>query len=270
MRPANHPNRVISPGPTSPPADEGSDHPNRVMPPQPARASVRRVQPPFSRPPDQLGIVTPDLDAEIRRWLEKGVGPFFTIGGAMLSHYEYLGQGSSPRVSAAFAQAGPLQLELINPIDDEPSIYREFVDGGGDGLHHFGWFSDDLERDRAAAEGPGRKLLQTGTVLGTPFAYYELAEPASASALIDTPSDSGRLAQAALDEAKTWDGKIVELLAPNKMSVKSFDEVRQASENWDGVTDPVRHLLGHAMEGAFELQTLAQRIGRWLREKRDG
>jgi hypothetical protein len=225
------------------------------------------MQAPFSRPPDQLGIVVGDLEAEIRRWLEQGVGPFFTIGGAMLSHYEYLGQGSSPRVDAAFAQVGSLQLELIHPMDDERSIYREFVDGGGDGLHHYGWFSDDLARDHAAAEGAGHKLLQTGTVLGTPFAYYELAEPGSPAAPIDAIDGDGAQARAAIEEAETWDGKIAELLAPNKMSVKSFDQVRQASEDWDGETDPVRHLLGHTMEGAFELQTLAQRVGRWLRER---
>lgn len=222
---------------------------------------------PFARPPDQLGIVVPDLETEVRRWLEQGVGPFFTIGGAMLSHYEYRGHKSSPRVSAAFGQAGPLQLELIHPDDAETSIYREFVDGGGNGLHHFGWFTGDLERDRAAAEAAGHTLLQTGTVLGTPFAYYELSEPGSAHSLLDATAFDGPDAQAALREGRAWDGRIAELLAPTSMSKKSFAEVRQAAESWDGETEPVRHLLGHVMEGAFELQTLAQRVGRWFRER---
>lgn len=225
------------------------------------------TQSPFSRPPDQLGIVVSDLEAEIKRWLDQGVGPFFTIGGAMLSHYEYLGHKSSPRVSAAFGQVGPLQLELIHPDDDEPSIYREFVDGGGNGLHHFGWFSDDLDGDRARSERTGNTLLQTGTVLGTPFAYYQLSQPGSPDALIGAGTLTGPTGEAALSEARTWDGAIAELLAPDARSRKTFAGVTAAAESWDGETEPVRHLLGHVTEGAFELQTLAQRIGRWFRER---
>ncbi|MEZ4597123.1 MAG: VOC family protein [Chloroflexota bacterium] len=226
------------------------------------------MQAPFTRPPDQLGIVVPDLEAEIKRWLERGVGPFYTIGGAMLSHYVYRGERSSPRVSAAFGQAGPLQLELIQPDDDERSAYREFVDAGGNGLHHFGWFSDDLDRDRTTAEGgTGLSLVQTGQVLGTPFAYYEPSEPWPAAGLLDTLTAEGPQAQEALSEARGWDGRLLEVLAPNSMSRKTFAEVRQAAAEWDGRTEPVRHLLGHMMEGAFELQTLAQRVGRWFSER---
>jgi len=224
------------------------------------------MQPPFARPPDQLGIVVPDLEAEIKRWLEKGVGPFFTIGGAMLSHYEYRGQRSSPRVSAGFGQVGPLQLELIQPIDDERSVYGDFVAVGGSGLHHLGWFSQGLDTDRAAAESAGYSLLQTGTVLGTPFAYYELGQPGTPAEPAAEGLD-GEQGLAALDELATWDGTIVELLAPTKASLKSFAQVQEASSTWDGETEPVRHLLGHAMEGAFELQTLVQRTGRWFRER---
>jgi hypothetical protein len=140
------------------------------------------MQAPFPRPADQLGIVVPDRGAEIKNWLEEGAGPFFTIGGAMLSHHEYLCKKSSPRVNAAFGQVGPLQLELIHPIDDEHSIYRDFIEAGGNGLHHFGWFSDHLENDRVAAAAGGSKELQRGSVPGSDFSHYELAEP------IDSPS----------------------------------------------------------------------------------
>lgn len=104
-------------------------------------------------------------------------------------------------------------------------------------------------------------------MLGTPFAYYELAEPGSADGLVESGSPNGERGQAVLDEARAWDGKIAELLAPNRMSVNTFASVREAATNWDGETDPIRHLLGHMVEGAFELQTLAQRVGRWLRER---
>ena len=223
---------------------------------------------PFSSPIDQLGIVVPDLEAEIKTWLERGVGPFFTIGGAMLSGYEYEGKKSSPRVNGAFGQVGPLQIELIHPIDDEPSIFRDFIEAGDDGLHHFGWFSDDLQADRKAAEAAGLKELQHGSVLGSGFSYYELAEPiASPAEQLRLDGTTGPGADAALSIAGVYTGRITELLAPDKRTREMVAHVREASAAWDGKTDPVRHLLGPMMEGAFQLQTLVQRVGRWFRER---
>lgn len=219
----------------------------------------------LSRPVDQLGFVVPDPEQAIQVWLEKGIGPWFTIGEVMLSHYEHLGRKSGPRVDAASTQVGSVQLELIHQVDDEPPI--EFLEAGGDRLHPVGWFADDLERDHADAEAAGHELLQTGSVLGTPCAYFALTPPGSTDGLIAPDSVSGGKEAAVIETAALWNGEIAELLAPNKMSRDTFAKVGEAAATWDGTTDPVRHVLARVLERGFELQTLAQRVGRWFRER---
>jgi Glyoxalase/Bleomycin resistance protein/Dioxygenase superfamily len=220
----------------------------------------RPMPAPFARPIDRLAFVVPDLEKEIRDWLEHGVGPWFTIGGAMLTDYEYVGIPSSPRMDAALSQVGPVQLELIHPADDEVSIYRDFIGEGGNGLHHAGWFSDDLDRDRASVEAAGHKLLQHGSVLGSDFAYYELAEPMGSSADLLPPDTVRRVAGA-------WDGKIAELVAPGKKGRETFANVRAEASGWDRESDPVRHLLSPVRQEGFELHTLAQSVGRWFKRR---
>ena len=68
-----------------------------------------------------------------------------------------------------------------------------------------------------------------------------------------------------LAEAASWDGRIVELLAPNAMTRRIFDRVWKASAAWDGTTAPVRPLVVSGRTGGL-VQTLMQRIGRWVRE----
>jgi hypothetical protein len=220
----------------------------------------RPMPAPFGRPIDRLAFVVPDLEKEIKEWLERGVGPWFTIGGAILSDYEYVGIPSSPRVDAALSQVGSVQLELIHPADDEVSIYRDFIGEGGDGLHHAGWFSDDLDRDRAAVEAAGHKLLQHGSVLGSDSVYYELAEP------MGSPADL-LPAEAVGGVAGAWDGKIAELVAPGRKGRETFANVRGEASGWDGETDPVRHLLSPVRQEGFELHTLAQSVGRWFKRR---
>jgi hypothetical protein len=113
----------------------------------PARASV-----PFSEPADQLGCVAPDPGAAISEWVAKGVGPFLTLPGVTL---ECSYRAASPnRRSGRIRPAGRPPIELIQPPNDEPSNYRDFLAAGGNGPHHHGWFCQDY----AAATGPDARI----------------------------------------------------------------------------------------------------------------
>src|SRR5438445_5426851 len=85
---------------------------------------------PFSDPPDQLGCVVPDLQVAISEWAAKGVGPFLTMRKVTLGGYRYEGRSSKPKLDVAFSQQGDLQIELIQPVNDEPSAYRDFLAAG--------------------------------------------------------------------------------------------------------------------------------------------
>ena len=58
------------------------------------------------------------------------VGPFFLIDVAPVLDFTYRGQPSDARISIALAQDGPMQIELIQPLDDAPSMYRDFFRAG--------------------------------------------------------------------------------------------------------------------------------------------
>jgi len=74
----------------------------------------------------------------------------------------YRGTGSDPTLSLGFANSGDLQIELIAPEDDTPSICREFLDSGGHGFYHIAfWASDVLATAKRAAER-GWTSVQSG------------------------------------------------------------------------------------------------------------
>ena len=78
----------------------------------------------------QAAYVVDDLDAAIMRWVEVvGAGPFFRIDGARVEDVRYRGRPIDVEVSLALGNSGGLQIELIAPRGEAPSIYRELRRG---------------------------------------------------------------------------------------------------------------------------------------------
>ncbi len=174
---------------------------------------------PFASPINQLGCVVGDLDKAIDGWVKLGIGPFLVMRNVGLADYVYEGKPSKPRIDVAFGQNGDLQIELIQPSNDEPSSYREFLAQGREGLHHLGWFVDDFDSVAAAMEQEGRPVLQTGDWVGVRFVYLE---PASGN------------------------GIITELIELIDVSRQLFALVREEAAQWDNESRPERKLLKEA------------------------
>jgi hypothetical protein len=191
---------------------------------------------PFDRPPDQLGCVVPDLDDAIAEWVGRGVGPFLVMRKVALADYTYRGQPSQPKLDVAFSQDGDLQIELIQPLDDRPSAYRDFLAEGHSGEHHHGWFCDDYAEQVDAAARGGRSELQRGRWGALHFVYYE-------------PPDGEQL--------------IGELIEMNDTSRRIFGLVRREAETWDG-RRPSRHLLA-AADWGLRLTAARVQIGELMR-----
>lgn len=185
---------------------------------------------PFSTPPQQLGCVVPDLDAAIAEWAARGVGPFLVMRGTVPSGYVYEGVASKAKLDVAFSQDGDVQVELIQPVNDATSSYRDFLATGGNGLHHHGWFCDDYDGAVAAAEREGRRVLQQGSWGGMRFVYYHPAGD---------------------------DQMIVELIELTGVSRRIFDLIRVEADDWDG-TNPSRSMLRTAGWGLRAVAARAQ------------
>ena len=54
-----------------------------------------------------------------------------------------------------------------------PNSYQEFLDERGEGLHHLGYFVEDIDAEISNMESKGFPLLQSGRVADGAYAYFD-------------------------------------------------------------------------------------------------
>ena len=123
-------------------------------------------------PVQQIGIVVEDMDRAIEYFASAfGIGPFRVVDGGM-EGVLWRGKPINAKLKVAFARSGPLQVELIQPVEGK-NIYTEFLESKGEGLHHLGFQVDDLEAMLVELEKDGIEPIfhQSLPHLGIAFAY---------------------------------------------------------------------------------------------------
>lgn len=112
---------------------------------------------------DQLGIVVRDLDEAMKKFSALwGVKDWYvdrkTPDGPDIIFYK------SARIRRdnviALGYCGALQLELVQPGDDE-SVYTTHLEKFGEGMHHLGFFIPNMDERLAAYAKLGIKPVQT-------------------------------------------------------------------------------------------------------------
>ena len=94
----------------------------------------------------QIAHVVEDLRASIDHFVgDCGAGPFFGLAHFLQPGQVYRGAPSTADETIAMGFAGNTWFELIQPLDDEPSAYRETIVARGFGFHHFGVAYRDVE-----------------------------------------------------------------------------------------------------------------------------
>ena len=89
----------------------------------------------------------------MKHWTQiMGVGPFYYLEQAPIEDFKYHGESSELQVSIALSNSGPLQIELIQQRNDAPSMYRDFLEAGREGLQHVAYW---LEQPAAGVPGGG-------------------------------------------------------------------------------------------------------------------
>ena len=125
----------------------------------------------------QSAWVVDDLDAAVDAWLKVGIGPFFFVEYTpdLFEDSTYRGTPSPISMKIALAQAGDMQIELIEPTGEQANIYRDTVPEGQTAFHHLCYWTDDLEGEIASLGAQGYELAATGTVAGSgaTFAYVD-------------------------------------------------------------------------------------------------
>ncbi len=117
---------------------------------------------------NQVATVVSDLDEAVKKvsnTLALGSWEVTTFGPP--NHFDTQVRGNPVFYSHKNATAcmGPVQFEIIAPLEG-PSIYKEFLKEGKDGmLHHVARFYnswDDVNREIRRFEKQGIKVIQTG------------------------------------------------------------------------------------------------------------
>ena len=85
---------------------------------------------------------------------------------------------ASQKVRTAFFRLGETRLELLEPTAPDSPVAR-FLEKRGEGIHHIGYLSDDLEADLARARERGCTLIDTGPRPGAGNKRIAFLHPAS-------------------------------------------------------------------------------------------
>lgn len=139
------------------------------------------VRPGLVKSLDQVCVVVHDLDDTIREYVERaGVGPWavYTYAPPDLYNMRIRGKAANYSMRLALAWTNGFMWEVIQPIDG-PSIYREFLEAKGEGVHHVlvQHTLADLPEALAEFERRGCPPLMEGSYKGTDFAYLATDGP---------------------------------------------------------------------------------------------
>lgn len=127
---------------------------------------------------DQVAVVVRDLDASMKRYTEEfGIGSWsvYTFSPDWI-RMTFWGQEQGYTMKLAPAQLGDVTYELVESVQG-PNTYEEFLEEHGEGLHHLGYFVDDIDAAIERMEKAGYPLLQSGRGFGAnddgAYAYFE-------------------------------------------------------------------------------------------------
>lgn len=165
----------------------------------------------------QMAWLPEDFDAAIAHWTgTMGVGPFFLVENVALQDMRYRGAPSDAVFTLALSYWGDIQIELIRPENDAPSIYRGAY-AVTDRLHHVCLLTGDIAAARAKCAAQKAEIVVEGKTGNGGEVLY-----------VDPGGGPGHL---------------VEILRPGEGTREMFAMMHEAAQGWDG-SDPVRRLGG--------------------------
>ena len=113
----------------------------------------------------QIGVVVDDIFAACGDWARVfGIGPFHVFPRIETACW-YRGTDTAVDLQIAVAQAGPVQIELIQQHCDRPSVYRELA-GAGSRIHQLCAITSDYHGKKARYESLGYPLVSEMVVRG--------------------------------------------------------------------------------------------------------
>jgi hypothetical protein len=161
----------------------------------------------------QIAFVVPDVVRAAWDWVDlHGAGPFLLLMPPAEFDAPYRGGTAHLHYRLGVTQLGPLQIELIEVLDDTPDYYRDMFGPGEGGPHHISTFTSDFDAAIAHYAGRGLPPVSTST------------SPVGRVAYIDTRSETGLY---------------TEVLERTELMLDGLRSTARLCAQWDG-TNPVR------------------------------
>jgi methylmalonyl-CoA/ethylmalonyl-CoA epimerase len=113
--------------------------------------------------PNHIAIIVRDIDKAINYYQSLGMGPFKTPPPVNIKKRTESGKvdtSGAYKIREAVGDMGPIRLQLIQPVE-EKSIYQEFLDKKGEGVHHFAFIVDDIDKEEAGFINKGVEILSS-------------------------------------------------------------------------------------------------------------
>jgi 4-hydroxyphenylpyruvate dioxygenase-like putative hemolysin len=116
----------------------------------------------------QIAFVVEDLEKTVKKFYEVfGIGPwdFYTYEKPLVKKMTYYGQEGDYSMRIALSYFGPTRIELIETKHGN-SVYQDFIDKHGYGIHHLGFRIDDMQSALELANKAGYSMIQDGKGFG--------------------------------------------------------------------------------------------------------
>jgi len=123
----------------------------------------------------QIAIVVKDLEKSLKMyWDVFGIGPWriITFQPPALTNPKVRGKVVPYTMKLGITQIGNIQWELIQPLTGN-SIYKEFLDKNGEGLHHVAVDVGDFDQAVSLMKKHGIDTLMSGQMPADSFAYMD-------------------------------------------------------------------------------------------------
>jgi len=116
----------------------------------------------------QIALVVKDLEKTVEQYYETfGIGPwhFYTYGKPLVRHMSRNGCPTEYKMRVALSYLGPLRIELIEQLEGD-TVYKDFIEKHGYGVHHVGVLVDDMENALDRARTAGFQMTMDGVGFG--------------------------------------------------------------------------------------------------------
>ena len=156
----------------------------------------------------QHGYVVNDVTETAQYWAEKiGVGPFYLIEHIAIDQYYYRGAHTELELKLGFAYWGNIQIELIQQLNEAPTLYSEAAKNEAGKLNHCATIVENLD-SLLETHNLNDQIIQIGQMpTGLKYIYLDQFLPGGYHLELIEAQESTLMAFKGMEAvAKHWDG----------------------------------------------------------------